>query len=173
VKFFDKKGVELTQFSAVVNSSGQSIEIKTDFGASTGSTSNVTVRFLTAAEALKPAADQVWIEAESMIKLKVTEEYPKITIETVNQLNVFYNDPLSLTTELVATADDGSKVTIAGIAFDGKDSGVISIGPGGKTITALAKGNHKRLLTVLLDGSHQSNKKGEPEAYKIKVIDKK
>jgi galactosylceramidase len=173
VKFFDKKGVELTQFSAVVNSSGQSIEIKTDFGASTGSTSNVTVKFLTAAEALKPAADQVWIEAENTIKLKVTEEYPKITIESVNELNVYYNDPLSLTTELTVTAGDGSKVTITEIAFDGKDSGVISIGSDGKTITALKKGNQKLLVTVSIDGYHMANKKGEPEAYKIKVIDKK
>jgi hypothetical protein len=173
VKFFDKKGVELTQFSAVVNSSGQSIEIKADFGASTGSVTNVTIKFLTVSEALKPAEDQVWIEAENKIKLKVTEEYPKITIGSVNQLNVVYDGPLSLTTERVATADDGSKVTITGIAFDGKDSGVISIGSDGKTITALAKGNQKLLVTVLLDGYHQSNKKGEPEAYKIKVIDKK
>jgi hypothetical protein len=63
--------------------------------------------------------------------------------------------------------------SIAGIAFDGKDSGVISIGSDGKTITALAKGNQKLLVTILLDGYHMANKKGEPEAYKIKVIDKK
>jgi len=102
--------VPLAGFEAAPN--GRDIEIRVDLAAvpAAKSTSGVKAAVLPLGEADVPVN---WIESEGTVSLTVVEKYPKITV-TAGALNCFYPDSAA---QITATAADGSRVDVTGIAY--------------------------------------------------------